>query len=254
MYVFNFGLGSAVLLMILYAILQWLHIPTGNFLDWVIGIASFWWLIVIVTVPWNIYFEAKQAIDEADFSREKGTKIDEKQVQYAQKVATRSLIIALVLHITSALGLYSLAATGISAVGYISSGAALLLTALRPAIRTYEYLAARLAVIRQEFQYPREDIWEVRHRLAECEERLRFLNEKLNAEFPDSWVSIQQRTNEDLRKELTQISSLLRQQQAENMAEHERLNREAKNAIAQLSEDSQFLGHVREILRFIKTA
>ncbi len=35
---------------------------------------------------------------------------------------------------------------------------------------------------------------------------------------------------------------------------HEQLSREAQNAIAQLNEDSQFLGHVREIIRFVKTA
>ena len=39
-----------------FSILQWFHVPAGNFLDWVIGGASFWWLLVIVTVPWNVYF------------------------------------------------------------------------------------------------------------------------------------------------------------------------------------------------------
>jgi hypothetical protein len=39
-----------------------------------------------------------------------------------------------------------------------------------------------------------------------------------------------------------------------NQSEHERLGREARNAIAQLSTDAQFLDNVREIIRFFKTA
>ena len=48
--------------------------------------------------------------------------------------------------------------------------------------------------------------------------------------------------------------AVLEEYQAKNTVAHEQLSREAKNAIASLSEDSQFLGHVREIIRFVKTA
>jgi hypothetical protein len=41
---------------------------------------------------------------------------------------------------------------------------------------------------------------------------------------------------------------------AQNQQEHLRLSLEAKQAVAQLSEDSQFLSHVKEMIRFIKSA
>src|SRR4028119_16823 len=167
--VFNFiglSIGLVVLVLSSFGVLQWLHIPTGNLIDWVIGAASFWWLLVIVTVPWNVHFRAKEVLAEAAVSAEKGTQVDEKQLMYVNVLAKRSFWVAIALHLFSAVGLYTLAATGISAVGYISSGAALLLTALRPAVRTYEYLAARLAMIQQEITYPREDIWELRNRFS----------------------------------------------------------------------------------------
>jgi hypothetical protein len=47
----GFSSGLAVLLLLVFGVLQLLHIPSGSFLDWMIGIASFWWLLVIVTVP-----------------------------------------------------------------------------------------------------------------------------------------------------------------------------------------------------------
>lgn len=249
---FSFGLG--VLALLAFGVLQLLHVSVGSFLDWVIAVAIFEWLLVIVTVPWNIHFEAKAVLDEAAVSAQKEIAVDEKQVEYAKVIAGRSLVIAIALHLLSAVGLYTLAATGISVIGYVSSGAALLLTFLRPAVRTYEYLAARLAMIRQEFTYPREDVWELRNRVTTLEETLKRLEEQLDPEEPYSWVATHQRFQEETRKELARLVTSLEELRASNEAQHERLSREAKQAIAQLTTDGQFLDHVREIIRFFKTA
>lgn len=246
--------GIVVVVLAAFGLLQWLHIPAGNFLDWVIGGASFWWLLVIVTVPWNVHFQAKEVLAEAAQSKEKGIPVDEKQVKYVTLLAKRSLWVAIALHLFSAVGLYTLAATGISTVGYISSGAALLLTILRPAIRAYEYLYARLAMIRQEWKYPREDIFELRDRFSILEQKIQLLEDQLNPEQPYSLPATQQRFAEETRRDLARIAANFEELRATNQTEHERLAREARTAIAQLSTDGQFLDHVREIIRFFKTA
>ncbi|MEQ9485679.1 hypothetical protein [Coleofasciculus sp. F4-SAH-05] len=254
---FNFiGWSGAlgIITLLIFGILQWLHISAGHFLDWVIGVASFWWLLVVVTVPWNVHFEAKSVLVDAAQSAEKGMQIDTKQVNYAQVVATRSLWVAIALHILSAIGLYTLAAMGISAVGYVSSGAALLLTALRPAIRLYEYLAARLAMIRREFKYPREDVYQLRDRVSNLEQDIRQIQPQLDPENKQSWVAMQNRNWEETRKDVARLRASFDQLEAQNEAEHRRLAREAQQAIAQLTTDSQFLDHIREIIRFFKTA
>ncbi len=255
---FNFFISSIVgivaVVLLGFGVLQWFHVPAGNFLDWVIGGASFWWLLVIVTVPWNIHFQAKQVLAEAAQSIEKEIPVDERQVKYVRILAKRSLWAALALHLFSTIGLYTLAATGISAVGYISSGAALLLTILRPAIRAYEYLYARLTMISQEWKYPREDIFELRNRFYELEQKVQVLEDQLNPEQPYSLPATQQRFADETRKDLARMSANLEEFRATNQTEHERLAREARNAIAQLSTDGQFLDHVREIIRFFKTA
>ena len=255
---FNFFAGSSigivVLVLLVFSVLQWFHIPAGNFLDWVIGGASFEWLLVIVTVPWNIHFQAKEVLAEGVQSAEKGIPVDDKQLKYVMVLAKRSLLAAIALHLLSAFGLYTLAATGISAVGYVSSGAALLLTALRPAISAYEYLYARLTMIHQEWKYPREDIVELRHRVDSMEVMLKRLEEQLNPEHPYSLAAKQQLDSEETRQELARLGASLEKLSATNQIEHERLAREAQAAIAQLSIDGQFLDHVREIIRFFKTA
>lgn len=57
--------------------------------------------------------------------------------------------------------LYGLAIANISPIGYLGSGAALRLTVLRPAIRTDGYFATRIAMLRQQFKYPRGDVFEL---------------------------------------------------------------------------------------------
>ena len=248
------SLALALLTLLTFGALQWLQLPVGGFLDWLIGLASFGWLIVIVTVPWNIYFQAREVLAEAEESSTKGIAVEQRQLNYVQMLAKRSLWLVLVLHLLSAVGLYILAAMNISAIGYVSSGAALLLTALRPTVRAYQYLATRLARIRQTIKYPREDVVEQRERLATLEKRVKRLEEQLNPEKPGSWAATQQHQLEALRQDLSRLSGWHQELQATNQAEHQHLARESERAIAQLTEDSQFLNHVREIIRFFKTA
>ncbi len=251
---YGFSFIFVILALIAYAILQWLHIPAGNFVDWFIGIASFSWLLIIVTVPWNIYFDAREVIAEANISQEKNIQVDQKQLNYVNKVSKISIIVALSLHFLSALGLYFLAVTGISAVGYISSIATLLLTFLRPAVRTYKYLATRLAMIRQQIKYPREDVIELRGKVNKLEENVKHLLTEIDLEKPDSLLAKQQNQLTNTRKELNILKATLDQSKADNEVAHQRLSQEAKSAISQLTEDGQFLDHVREIIRFFKTA
>ncbi|MEB3830899.1 hypothetical protein [Phormidium sp. CCY1219] len=250
----GFTIIWVLVLLLAFGILQWLNIPTGSFLDWVIGGASFWWLLVIVTVPWNIYFQSKEVVLEAEQSREKNIPVDDKQLNYVQGVAKRSLGIALGLHLLSAIVLYALAITGISAVGYIGSGAALLLTALRPVVRAYEYIAARLMMIRKAFTYPREDVVELRDRVANLEAQLEAIQENLDQNNPDSMVAMVQRQLSANRNDLTRLAASVEELRSHNQAEHDKLAKDARNAIAQLSEDSQVLEQVREIIRFFKSA
>ena len=248
----GFGAGTGLLLLLVFAILQWLHVPAGSFIDWVIAIAIFEWLLLIVTVPWNIHFEAKEVLAQGAESTKKNIAVDSEQLKYVTVLASRSLFVAIALHVGSAIALYALAATGISAVGYLSSGAALLLTILRPAIRGYQYLAQRLTSIRSQFLHPREDIVELRNRFAELESTVRNLAAQLNSDAPNSWAAVQERDRDAIRRELTKVAASLEYLRSTNQAEHTKLARDAESAIAQLTSDGQFLNHVREIIRFFK--
>ncbi|WP_271252286.1 hypothetical protein [Pseudanabaena sp. Chao 1811] len=238
-----------------FGLTQWLNLPFGNFIDWVIGASIFVWLIIIVTVPWNLYFQSKAVLNQATISQERGINIDEKQLPYVRSLAQRSLGLALGLHVISAITLYALASSGVGTVGYVGAIAALLLTVLRPAISAYDYISQRLRSISQQIEYPREDITELRQRFANLENSVRQINDELlSKENPYSWLSKYEQFADETRKDLSKLGANIEDLRATNDREHERLVRESRQAIAQLSTDSQFLEHVREIIRFFKSA
>lgn len=248
------GIILTALVLLVFVVFQWLQLPVGRFTDWFIGITTFWWLLIIVTFPWNIHFQAREVIVEAERSTEKGIPVKQERVDYAKVWVKRSLFIAIVLHLLSAGGLYALAISGISAIGYIGSGAALLLTILRPVMRAYKYIAARLATIQREIRYPREDVVKLRQDIQQIDKKVKALQAQLDTENRHSWAARQEANVEGVNQEINRVRVDLTKLQTANQAEHARLAHEAEHAIAQISADGQFLDHVREIIRFVKSA
>ncbi len=249
-----FNSGLIFIAVLSFGILNWFQIPTGSILDWAIGIGIFEWAILIVTVPWNIYFKAQAVVQTGKESQLQGIDVEERQIQYASSVANKSLIVAIGLHLGTAIGLYWLAVSGITALGYWSSVGVLLLTLLRPAISTYEYLAIRLTAMQQEFAYPRADILELRDRFQQLEYLVTQLSNKLDPDDDTSWLSEQNYRWETNREEVAKITVSIANLKATNESEHLRLTQEARQAISQITVDGQFLDRARELVRFFKEA
>ncbi len=249
-----FNSGLLFIALLAFGLLNWFQIPAGNLWDWAVGIGIFEWTILIVTVPWNIYFKAKAVAQTGTESQLQGMDVPERQIQYAKGVATKSLFVAIGLHLGTAIALYLLAANGITSLGYWSSIGVLLLTLLRPAISTYEYLATRLSEMQNQFLYPREDIFDLRERFGRLEDRVRELTDRFNPDDNESWVSQQNYRWETNREEIAKLTVSIANLKATNESEHQRLAQEAKQAISQITVDGQFLEHARELIRFFKEA
>lgn len=243
-----------IFVMLTFGVLRYMQIPVGELMDWVIGIAIFWWLMIIVTLPWNMHFAAKEVLAQAEQSQEKDIKVSANDIAYAEKLSKRFFRIAIILHIASAVVLALLEYYQITNFGYISAVAALLLTVLRPSIRMYEYIAARLQLITHEIHYPREDVAELRQKFYDWESRLNSLEYQLNKEERDSFAATQGRLSKSLEQEMREVRANLEKLRAKNDSDHEQLGRKAESVIAKLSEDAQFLNQVRDIIKFFKQA
>lgn len=242
-----------LLTLLVFGIIHWTNLPF-SFIDWVIGVTLFWWLLLITTVPWNLHFKAKEVLLDGKDSKHAKLEVDEKDMAYARKISKTYLVVAILLHLFSFAGFYYLAASGISVVGYYGAGAALLLTALRPSIRLYEYLNYRLNQVKERIKYPRQDILEVRGQVADLQGQTEAIQYLLDQSNTDSWASQLEKQNEDQNKEIHSIRDRYTQLITDLQVQQKQIVNNTEQKIAQISEDAVFLNQVRQLLRFIKEA
>lgn len=252
--VFSTLIFITFLVLMIFGILQWLQIPKGTLIDWITGIAAFWWLLIVVTLPWNMHFEAKEVLNEARISQEKNLKVNAVDVEYVKNIASRYLTVAIVLHIISAISFAVLAYFEISPIGYWGAGLALLLMGLRPAIRMHAYIIQRLYSIKQEVLYPREDAYELRNLAYDLKSRLESLEYQLDTSKKDSFITTQNQELKALQTNMQKVRTRIETLEVQNQVEHEKLSRKADDVVTKLAEDSQFLGQVRDLIRFVKNA
>src|SRR5258708_25839610 len=70
-------------------------VPLATLLYVGAGLAALAWMIVLVTLPWNLYFPARQGVAEMAVSRERGIKVRAAQDAGARRIARRMLWVAL---------------------------------------------------------------------------------------------------------------------------------------------------------------
>jgi len=253
-----------ILVLILFGVYSLVGVPVGTFMDWLISILGLMWLFLIVTVPWNAHFHAREILDEAEISKRKDILVIESSLSFARSVAKRSLIVAIGLHLVSAIGLYILAVIKVSPVGYVGAVLAVLLALLRPSVRMYEYLQTRLASIREEFRYPRQDINELLSDIQYIKTSLTEINNMLGTD-PDqqSWrkdidtfVSetkinlneLQAEMETDRTKAAESLTESVKQLQTDLTA----VRSEHHSDMQRIAGDSQILDSVRILAQFVK--
>ena len=234
--------------------LQALHMSAGSLIDWLVGVAIFWWLAVVTTLPWNAHFAALRVVQDAQASREMGIAVNEEHAAFARRVATRFRLLAIGLHLATAAVLFVLAYLHVIAVGYPAAIAALVLTFARPAERAYQHLSERLRLMQHQVHYPREDVVELRNRVQSLETTLKSISRSLDADKEDSWAFQQVQSQALLRQQLDRLDGRVEELTRTNAREHEALARQTAQEIAKLSEDARFLNQVRELIQFVKNA
>jgi hypothetical protein len=247
-------IAISVIVIAIYFTLHMLNIPAGEMIDWVVGIVAFWWLTGITTLPWNMYFTAKDLLNDAEISQKKGITVDQEDVNYAEKKAKLFLRIAVVLHVVSAAALYLLAHFDISSIGYFAAIVAAVLTFVRPSYRLYDYIIGRLQAMQHKMLYPREDAYELRAEITKQTERIDALVALLNLKQEDSWAAQTMRQLNKISAHSKKVEQELEQLTVANDKAHADLSTKTQQEIAKLSEDAQFLNQAREVIRFFKQA
>jgi hypothetical protein len=152
----------------------------GDLLDWVMGALCLIWLLIILKVPWDLYFQAREVDFELQRSQELKIAIVEGRPAYIRTLQRRLGLLAVGAHLLSALFVAGVAYFTHGIVGYYFAVFYLVSTLFRPAIAGYVYLSRKLKAIGQEARYPREDVVELRGRVQEQTARMKQAQQRLD--------------------------------------------------------------------------
>ncbi|MCU0753595.1 MAG: hypothetical protein MUE46_00530 [Xanthomonadales bacterium] len=246
---------NALLAALLLALAGWLFggavtLPALPLLDLILLVLSFGWLLLIVTVPWNLHFTADAALREAKHAEAAGRAVDASELAYAERLRQRSLQVAIGLHLLTAAVLLGLALAGVSPLGYAGAGAALALTLMRPGLKAYQHMRERLSTLRRELVLPREDGVELGRQLRELRSTVEQLSHRLE---PDARDSLPAQIRE-LEQRVDALATHGRDRDQALQLSIEQVRRDADSSIARVLGDAAIVGHVRELVRFFKQA
>ncbi|MGW0202727.1 hypothetical protein [Nonomuraea sp. NPDC003201] len=139
------------------------------------GAISLLWLVVVLTVPWNLCLAARHVLHEIQVSREAGIEVARHREDEARRIARRMLVLAISGHVVSAAVIAVVTFFAGAQLGYYFSGFYLLATAFRPIAAYTKHLRDRVRTLGQEVRYPRADVISLRDRVSELETAMKGL-------------------------------------------------------------------------------
>ena len=141
------GAGAALLIAWLARVVS---VPLTTLLTVGAVVIALSWLIVLVTVPWNLHFAARRAAAEMAVSRERGISVRASYDAEAARISGRMLRFALSAHLATAVAAAAIAFVSGSKAGYYVAGIFLLSTAFRPAGAYVAHVRERIMVLTRE--------------------------------------------------------------------------------------------------------
>jgi apolipoprotein N-acyltransferase len=213
-----------------------LHLPLALLATLGVAAGCLVWLVVIVVLPWNLYFQARHLLFEMGRSRERGLPVSAAHEAQTQRVQRRMLRISVGLHLVSA----ALVALGSwwsnEPLGSAFAALFLLSTLFRPAVEYYRYLRRQLTDVLQEVKYPREDVAKL---LRDVEQAKKDLREQHDAQL-------------ELTRELAQVKQ---ESVARSNDAHRRLDlvaRKFDESLDKLTDNREVISGLKAFLRLIR--
>ncbi|MFH0177923.1 hypothetical protein [Streptomyces cacaoi] len=208
------------------------------------GVLSLLWLMLLLTLPWNLYFRAHAVLAEIAVSREKGIEVSPARDAEAARIARTMLRAAVAGHVLTAAVVLSVAwATG-EFTGYWFAAFFLLSTFFRPAGAYFGQLRRRLGTLLKDVTYPRDDVVEVRARVDRAEAGTRVLEEKAEEQY---------KALAELRRTVDALAMSTYERAEEGDRRIAALGREFEATVNRLTDNQDIIAGVKAFLRLLRT-
>jgi hypothetical protein len=233
-------IGAAVTLLIVW-LGHIVSVPLTTLLTVGVVIIALSWLVVLTTVPWNLYFGARRAVLEMAVSRERGIAVLPGHGEEAGRISRRMLWFALGAQLGTALAAAAIAFFSGNEVGYYIAGIALLSTAFRPAAAYFGHVRERIKVLTRESTHPRDDVVTLVQRTGTVEQSVSELRRHL------------QNANEDLRRAKSALADQIAHARQAMTTDHSRLeDAQAADRAAARSRDDDLERRIDQMVRRIE--
>lgn len=176
---------ALLVLTALAAFAAWLvlrgFVPAPVLLAWTAGAVSLGWLVLLVTLPWNLHFQARALLVEMATARARGIAVPAAREAEAARIARRMLRVSVAAHVLSAAVMAVAARVSGARAGYWFAAFCLASTAVRPAFEYFRHLRRRLARMMGEVSFPYDDVVALRERLDALAADARIAREQLES-------------------------------------------------------------------------
>ena len=233
------GLAVGVLLftyLTALAVAMWTGVPAQTLITWGAGGAALLWLIVLVTLPWNLHLRAREVLAEMRRSREAGIQVTDEQLAFADKVKRWTLLTSLGIHVLSAAVALLIARFADAPLGYPFAGFYLLSCVVRPASAAMQQLRRRLDTIAADTRYPRDDVLKLRAQVEAHEIAVELYKAQLteHAARNDALAAQLERQRLDLEQPMTALT------------------RKFEESLERLTDNRELIAGIKAFLRMIR--
>ncbi|WUI01197.1 hypothetical protein OHR68_05065 [Spirillospora sp. NBC_00431] len=202
------------------------------------------WLVLLLTVPWNVYFQALGLLEEIRVSKERGLDVPAGSHDEASRIAARMRAAAVGAHVLSAALIAAVTYFSGADIGYYFAAFYLVSTLFRPAGAWFAHLRRRLNTMLKEVRYPRDDVLGLTERVKFLEvqaENLRATTEQLHS----ADLATDQR--------LADLSAATSQRAGELDRRLDATGRQFEETVARLTDNQEVIAGIKAFLRMLRT-
>ncbi|HEY5834862.1 hypothetical protein [Streptomyces sp.] len=219
--------------------------PTSVVLGAAAGVLSLLWLLVLLTVPWNLYFRAHTVLAEIAVSREKGMEVSRERDAEATRIARVTLRAAVAGHVLTAGLVVAVTLVTDQATGYYWFAAFFLLsTFFRPAGAYFGQLRRRLGALLTDVTYPRDDVLELRVLVEQLRDGTKVLEGKAEEQY---------RALAELRRTVDALGSSVYARADAVDRRVAALSREFETTVNRLTDNQEIITGLKAFLRLLRT-
>ncbi|MEY9934280.1 hypothetical protein ABH926_008945 [Catenulispora sp. GP43] len=244
---------------------HFLHVPGRTMLTVGLGAVSLYWLLIITTVPWNLYFKARRVRHEIGVSRERGITVPAGREAEVRRWERWLLWLALAGHAVTAAVVAGLTYASGHVLGYYVAAFYLLSCAIRPAAAYLAYVKARIASLLKETTHPRDDVLELTTQLASLSAQVEALHTNMHDgqerafreldDVRDGLRAADARLREDVRlsREAVEADRAGLRTRIEEAERHvATITRHFDQAVDGLTDQRELLGGIRAFVRLVR--